>query len=248
MAWFKVDDSFGDHPKVKSIPRNERKGAVALWTLAGSYAARQLTEGFVFADDVLDLGCSSKDAAALVQSGLWHRHGHDCDRCPPVAGNQYLFHDWLIYQRPRAKVLAERAASTERQRKAREAARQERESQRDSGVTSPSVTAPPTRPDPTPVVKDLGGERPETLRAVSDSNAPKCSTHPNGDYDGPCGGCGKVRERNERGDARAAERAARAADELRRNCPVCGGDGKIPNPDGTPSSRRCDHSRKAEIA
>lgn len=145
MTWFKVDDSFSDHPKIKSIPRAERRGAVALWTLAGSYAARQLTEGFIYADDVEDLACTKKDARALLTAGLWHQAGHTCERCPEVPPGQFLFHDWQIYQRSRDEVLTERAASAERQKRAREKAKAERDALRDNlmrhGVTNPVTSA-----------------------------------------------------------------------------------------------------------
>jgi hypothetical protein len=43
MTWFKIDDSFYDHPKVFDAP----DCAVALWTRAGTWSARNLTDGFV---------------------------------------------------------------------------------------------------------------------------------------------------------------------------------------------------------
>lgn len=240
MSWFRVDDSFTDHPKVRSIPRADRKAAVGLWTLAGSYAARQLTDGFIFTDDVIDLGCAPKDAAALVKSGLWHARGHDCGRCAPVPQGQYLFHDWLMYQRSRAWVLAEREKAAERQRIAREKAK----SQRDSGVTndevSSAVTVPPSHPIPSPSSNQLGGDRPEPLRAVADTSPPKCAAHPLGDFDGPCGGCKRVREYGDRN----AEQAKREALAAAANCPYCHGTNWREDDDGNPT-RKCDHRRTA---
>jgi hypothetical protein len=43
LTWFKIDDSFYDHPKVFDAP----DCAVALWTRAGTWSARNLTDGFV---------------------------------------------------------------------------------------------------------------------------------------------------------------------------------------------------------
>lgn len=246
MSWFRVDDSFTDHPKVRSIPRADRKAAVGLWTLAGSYAARQLTDGFIFTDDVIDLGCATKDANALVKSGLWHAHGHDCGRCAPVPEGQYLFHDWLVYQRSREKVLAERAAATERQRIARERAK----SQRDTGVTADAtegvVTVPPTRPDPTPSVNESGGNRNETLPASAVTDPPRksrCTRHRNGNpTDENCGACRADREFDER----TAAKRSREEAEARANCPDCGGTGWLEHPNtGLPAGRCIRHRRTA---
>ena len=77
----------------------------------------------------------------------------------------WQFHDWHEYQPTAEKVKAERAAAAERQKRARDAARQRREgrlfavtdpehddeSRRDSHTTNGVSHSPPdpTRPDPT---------------------------------------------------------------------------------------------------
>lgn len=274
MSWFRVDDSFTDHPKVKSIPRGERRAAVGLWTLAGSYAARQLTDGFIFTDDVIDLGCSRKDAAALVRSALWHAHGHGCDRCPPVAVDQYLYHDWLIYQRSREQVLAERAKSAERQKKARDRAAQSqeqsrRDERRNNTVTgavthsevAPLVTVPPTRPDPlTTKDQDLGGERQETFQPPNATQHPpdedphtapseaRCTAHRGITEPPPCAGCRNARERAERRAESAADRERRATEDAIRDCPDCGGTGWLEQPDTGKPAGKCTHSKARRSA
>lgn len=84
MTWFKVDDSFYDHPKVFDAP----DCAVALWTRAGCWAARNLTEGFVPSSLPARL-CGDPDTAVadLLRRGLWVR-----------ASGGYRFHDWQQYQ------------------------------------------------------------------------------------------------------------------------------------------------------
>jgi hypothetical protein len=96
MPWFKVDDNFYDHPKIKSIPRRHRGTAIALWVLAGSWCARYLTDGVIPAEQVLDFG-TKRDATNLVDAGLWI----------PVPGG-YQFHDWAAYQPTRTYVEGER--------------------------------------------------------------------------------------------------------------------------------------------
>lgn len=100
MTWFKVDDSFYDHPKVFDAP----DCAVALWIRAGTWSARNLTEGFVPATLPARL-CGDPDTAVadLLRRGLWLR-----------ASGGYRFHDWAEYQPSAAQVAdlkAKRAAA-----------------------------------------------------------------------------------------------------------------------------------------
>src|SRR5689334_21193351 len=94
MTWFKVDDSFYDHPKIFDAP----DCAVALWTRAGTWSARSLTDGFVpaglparFCDD------PERGVRELVTRGLWKR-----------TKGGYLFHDWSVYQPTKEEVIAGR--------------------------------------------------------------------------------------------------------------------------------------------
>ncbi|PCN46988.1 hypothetical protein Csp2054_14185 [Curtobacterium sp. 'Ferrero'] len=140
MPWFKVDDNLAFHPKVLAAGN----AAMGLWVRAGSWAAQQLTDG-VIPDSILPSLGTRKQADALVAAGLWTR-----------ADGAWRFHEWNAdgRQPTRARVEADRAAATERQRKHREA---RGSSQRDKGVTdgvshgsvTGGVTPTPTRPDPT---------------------------------------------------------------------------------------------------
>jgi hypothetical protein len=94
MTWFKVDDSFYDHPKVFDAP----DCALALWTRAGAWSARNLTDGFVpagmparFCDD------PERAVKELLNRGLWRR-----------TKGGYLFHDWSVYQPTKEEVIAGR--------------------------------------------------------------------------------------------------------------------------------------------
>jgi hypothetical protein len=71
MPWFKVDDDFYGHPKIKAIPRRHRNAAISLWVLAGSWCARYLTDGVIPDNQIQDLGYTQRDAANLVDAGLW---------------------------------------------------------------------------------------------------------------------------------------------------------------------------------
>lgn len=84
MTWFRVDDSFSDHPKVVFLL--EKRGglrAIGLWTLAGSWTAKQERDGYVPSMMIRRLGATLSEAEALVAVGLWET----------VEGG-YLFQGW----------------------------------------------------------------------------------------------------------------------------------------------------------
>jgi 5-methylcytosine-specific restriction endonuclease McrA len=101
VAWFNVDDSFYDHPKVWDAP----DCAVALWTRAGSWSSRNLTDGFVPAGMPARF-CGDHEQAIreLLDRGLWIR-----------TRGGYLFHDWTDWNSSKEAVKARRTASARRQ-------------------------------------------------------------------------------------------------------------------------------------
>ena len=94
MTWFKVDDSFYDHPKIFDAP----DCAVALWSRAGCYSARSRSDGFVPTGMPARL-CDDPERAIkeLLDRGLWRR-----------TKGGYRFHDWLDYQPSRQEVVESR--------------------------------------------------------------------------------------------------------------------------------------------
>ncbi|MCE0538618.1 hypothetical protein LWF15_24265 [Kineosporia rhizophila] len=108
-----VDDGFTEHPKTLSIPRTARLNAVGLWTMSGIWASRQMTDGRLTNDLVLEKGGRTTHIKALVESGLWHDETsvcmHAATRCPGIPDQRGLvFHDWYEWQRSRAQILNER--------------------------------------------------------------------------------------------------------------------------------------------
>ena len=72
MSWFRVDDSIPDHPKVDALlERRDGLAALGLWSLAGAWSSKQLTDGFVPSTRVKRLGGKSSHARRLVEVGLW---------------------------------------------------------------------------------------------------------------------------------------------------------------------------------
>lgn len=101
MTWIKVDDSFGDHPKVMALGR-DRLAGIGTWVACACYCARHLTDGFVPSAAADAIG-NPRALRRLVDVGL-------LDEVP----GGYQLHDWLNYNPPRDKVLAERKAARER--------------------------------------------------------------------------------------------------------------------------------------
>ncbi len=134
MTWFKVDDSFYDHPKVFDAP----DCAVALWTRAGCWAARNLTEGFVPSSLPARL-CGDPDTAIadLLRRGLWLR-----------ASGGYRFHDWTTYQPSAEQVrdLREKRAAAGRKGGLAKAGKQTASKSQANARGVGKQTAAPTRP------------------------------------------------------------------------------------------------------
>lgn len=146
MTWFKVDDGFALHPKA-ALAGNS---AIGLWTRGGSWCAAHLTDGRLPRAMLAPLGGRARDAARLVNVGLW-----------VPDGDHYIYKDWEQYQPSRDNVRARQKADADRKAEWRRK-QQEQESQRDSertdGVTDGGIPeeSAHTRPDPTrPKVKDL---------------------------------------------------------------------------------------------
>ena len=154
MTWFKIDDSFYDHPKVIDISLE----AVGLWTLSGAYSARHLTDGVMTTRTALRLGGTEELVAELVAAGLWTVEEDE-------GKTEYLFNDWNDYQPTRDAVLSEREAGRQRAAASR-ARRSGQRSPEGSPAGSPELKGNvrqdgqvpnaeaathvhPTRPDPT---------------------------------------------------------------------------------------------------
>lgn len=146
MAWFKVDDSFPQHPKVLAIPRRHRAAAVGLWTLGGTWCAAQLTDGYLGAHMVEELASTQRHADLLVEVGLWE-----------VADGGYQIHDYLDYNPSADEVRADQARKHEAKAKAGRAggiasgiARRKHEGSRVEAESKQNGSETKPRPDPTP--------------------------------------------------------------------------------------------------
>lgn len=105
MTWFKFDDGFHSHPKVQALFEGPCPGdAIALFTLAGSWCSKELTDGAVPLGFVRRSGLHKEAADELVRVRLF-------DACEDAS---FRVHNYLKYNPSRAQVLAEREKTKQR--------------------------------------------------------------------------------------------------------------------------------------
>jgi hypothetical protein len=169
---FRVADTAPEHPKLRAAGL----AAAGLWSLAGAWSMRELTDGWVPEYWVASWPQGSKQAAALVRVGLWRK-----ERRSGIDG--YRFHDFLDYQRASEQFHGERAKARERAAKSR-ARRAERAPHADRDVTrdvrsghNEVTQAPSPSPITTSGPVDLDGTSPER---ADDAGAPRPIPFPDG--------------------------------------------------------------------
>lgn len=135
MPWFKVDDKLHDHRKARAAG----KAAMGVWVLAGSWAADNLTDGFVPVS-ILPRWGNTRDAAKLCEVGLWIPDEQDGER-------GWRFHEWAERQPTRAQKLAERAERVKAGQAGGLASGRSRREAKANQVATP-LLEPPSRPVP----------------------------------------------------------------------------------------------------
>lgn len=143
MSWFKVDDKFHGHEKVKRIPRAIRAEAIGTWTLCGTWSADHERDGYVPEHMIDELGATLAGAEALVTAKLWRRRN-----------GGFVFINWAEWQPTREEQDAKRAATRNRvaEHRARKKAENTGDGSGDVTRYTDDVRAPrpvPSRPDPT---------------------------------------------------------------------------------------------------
>lgn len=153
MTWFRIDDTWGTHPKVLALtPR-----AKLLWVYGGLHCAQHLTDGRIERTAVKALaavaGVPATAAKELVTVGLWTDEG-----------DHYLMHDFDRYQPSREQVEKQRARWTRSKHRSRHpdnTVDSTQESTEEStvdveGVSTVDSTGVSTlsRPDPSPTTPE----------------------------------------------------------------------------------------------
>lgn len=103
MPWFRLEDSFYNHPKVNRAGN----AAIGLWVRCGTYSAQYLTDGRI-PEDIARLYGRTRDIEALIAARMWEPNG-----------DGFLIPDYLQYNPSKKQVLEERAAARQRQAKRR---------------------------------------------------------------------------------------------------------------------------------
>lgn len=216
MTWFRVDDKFHDHPKVRKL-RADKMPAVGLWSMAGSWAADNLTDGFVPTEIVQRFDPKERYARRLVDVGLWSQDEQDGEF-------GYRFHEWTEYQPTKTDVRKQREDGRERVRRWREKHRNG-QGQSTSGQADDAVSAAAGNGDGNALPKRVVTD-PETLpRAQPFPTQPIPNPTPSGYF------LGGSRESNAREEQ----------DPPRR--PRCAQHQHLPDRDPGPNCRRCEHAR-----
>jgi hypothetical protein len=115
MAWFKVDDKLADHRKVRRLG-TDKLAAMGLWTLCGSWAADELSDGFVPEEIARRFDPGLECAGRLVEVGLWDPAEQDGE-------TGFQFHEWTDHQPSKDQVLERRRADADRRARWRDAKR-----------------------------------------------------------------------------------------------------------------------------
>lgn len=144
---FSIPLGFYDGPEVKSIPRRIRSQAIGVWALAGNYSATRLSDGYVAAETLADLGCGPAIRAALmntlgkggVPDPLWIE--------APAGGIQFT--KWPKWQRTAREVTTYRESEAERKRVARAAKKEQRIANASAMHSESTSNAFAMRPDQT---------------------------------------------------------------------------------------------------
>lgn len=123
MVWFRVDDGLPTSEWVMRIPRRHRAASIGLWTLAGAWSAKELTDGRIPDFMIDELAATKAIAQQLVDAGAWER-----------TDDGYRFTRWSPEQPTREQVTASRQAEADRKR-----ARRHQQSRKDTDTTPGGV-------------------------------------------------------------------------------------------------------------
>lgn len=190
MPWARFEDRYPSNRKVQPLS----DAAFRLDVTAICWSSEQLTDGHIpDLNQFFGFRRPEKLAGDLVQAGRWHQPDHDCtsEHCRPIASG-WLIHDYLEYHFTRKRVLADRKAAKDRQKKWRE--RRGRDPNGRYAVTDDvtdgvsngagDALVTPAPPRPAPPHKGGGASPPSADGGRRPSGPPPSAT-----FEGWCGNC-----------------------------------------------------------
>lgn len=116
---FTIPLGFYDGPEAKSIPKRIRAQALGVWAMAGNYSATRLSDGYVDAETLSELGCGPAIRAALMNT--LGKGGVPDPLWVEAPANGIQFTKWSKWQRTAGEVMAFRESEAARKRAARAA-------------------------------------------------------------------------------------------------------------------------------
>lgn len=190
MVWVRKDDQMPIHRKVAPLS----DAAYRLLDEAICWCSRNQTDGRIGVSDLPEISRRGrpKNAAELVDRGLWHLAGGWCssDVCAESGPDGWVIHDYLDYNPSKDKVIKEKSAKAERQRRWIEAKRQSRkpsvDAAEDASSDGPEDDAPPRPVPPRPEGSGAGTPRATAARREAGAgggrkNKPLAGQRPNYD-------------------------------------------------------------------
>jgi hypothetical protein len=98
-AWAPVDIGYLDNPKMSKVL--DASSTAPLMHLASIlYCAQHLTDGHISPGIAKrKVGGETRDVKVLVDVGLWHEPGHDCEDCPQPEEGEVYVHNFLEHNR-----------------------------------------------------------------------------------------------------------------------------------------------------
>ena len=116
--WAKLDLGYFSNPKVSDV-LDASSNAVLMHVASILHCAQHLTDGHVAPRAMQRaVGGTDEDTQLLVQNGLWHEPGHNCEDCPQPDSNRVYVHDYLQHNTSSDKV-ERRSASARKAAQAR---------------------------------------------------------------------------------------------------------------------------------
>lgn len=239
--YLQLQVDFADDEKVARLARYGRDARALrdLLTQMWCYCKREQSDGHVPAEIVGKLVYPDTPKNGLRDAGRLV----ECDIAERTPTGYYL-PGYLKHNKSRAEIAEISARKAEAGHKGGLASGQVRSGQANAkhGGSPPRSHSSENRVQTAEITSSssVGGERTETLRAVRATEPPTCLSHPDGNFDGPCAGCKRVREYGDKN----AEQARRDALSAAANCPRCNGTNWLEDEQGNPT-KKCDHQRKA---
>jgi hypothetical protein len=93
LPWVRLDTTFPTNPKVLSLVSDRKWRALSAYVCSLSYSGAHGTDGFIPVKALPFVHASTREAAELVEVGLWHK-----DRIG------WVINDWADYQQTQSET------------------------------------------------------------------------------------------------------------------------------------------------